>query len=125
MAELDPALITLCGALTATSPGGPGYLGVAAEIRERHGADIRTLTADEARAGFPMARFGPDETILHQSAAGHFSPRRYVALASRSAQDYGATITAGAVRVLRTSSSGVEAERRRPHLDPRTTGPTD
>ncbi len=110
MTELDPTLITPCGALTATTRGGPGYRGVAAEIRERHGADIRTLTADEARAGFPMVRFGPDETILHQPAAGHFSPRRYVALATQSAQAYGATITSGAVRVLRTYGAGVEAE---------------
>ena len=110
MTDLDPTLITPCGALTATTRGGPGYLGVAAEIRERHGTHIGTLTADETRAGFPMARFGPDETILHQPAAGHFSPRRYVALATRSAQACGAAITPGTVRVLRTSAAGVEAE---------------
>jgi hypothetical protein len=34
------------------------------------------MTADAACAGFPMIRFGPDETILHQPTAGHFSPRR-------------------------------------------------
>ena len=110
MTELDPTLITQCGALTAATRGGPDYLGVAAEIRERHGADIRTLTADQARAGFPMVRFGPDETILHQPAAGHFSPRRYVALATQSAQAGGAAITTGTVRVLRRSAAGVEAE---------------
>jgi glycine/D-amino acid oxidase-like deaminating enzyme len=82
MTELDPRLITSCGALTATTRDGPGYLSVAAQLREHSGADIRTLTADAACAGFPMVRFGPDETILHQPAAGHFSPRRYVALAA-------------------------------------------
>jgi len=110
LTELDPTLITPCGALTATTRGGPDYLGVAAEIRERHGADIRTLTTDETRAGFPMVRFGPDETILHQPAAGHFSPRRYIALATRSAQACGAAITPGTVRGLRTSAAGVDAE---------------
>ena len=60
MAELDPTLITSCGALTATTRDGPGYLSVAAQLRERSGADIRTLTADAACAGFPMVRFGPD-----------------------------------------------------------------
>jgi sarcosine oxidase len=110
MAELDPTLITPCGALTATIRGGPDYLGVAARIRERHSADITTLTADQARAGFPMARFGPDETILHQPAAGHFSPRRYVTLATQSAQTGGANITSGTVRALRISAAGAEAE---------------
>lgn len=110
MAELDPALITPCGALAATSRGGPDYRSVAAGIRERHGADIRTLTADAARAGFPMVRFGPGEMILHQPAAGHFSPRRYVALATRSVQANGGTVIPGAVRALRTSGEGVDAE---------------
>jgi sarcosine oxidase len=110
MTELDPALITPCGALTVTTRDGPGYLGVAAELRQHSGADIRTLTTDAARAGFPMARFGPDETILHQPAAGYFSPRRYVTLATQSAQGNGATITTGTVRALRTSATGIAAE---------------
>ncbi len=110
MTELDPTLITPCGALTATTRGGPDYLSVAAGIRERQSADIRTLTADAACTCFPMVRFGPDETILYQPAAGHFSPRRYVALATQSAQADGATITSGAVRVLRASPTGTEAE---------------
>ena len=109
MTELDPTLVTPCGALTATTPDGPGHLTVAARLREQ-GADIRALTGDAARAGFPMARFGPDETILHQPAAGHFSPRRYVARATQSAQGNGATIIPGTVRVLHTSAAGVEAE---------------
>jgi len=110
MTELDPTLITPCGALTATTRDGASYLDVAALLREQSGADIRTLTADAACAGFPMVRFGPDETILHQPAAGHFSPRRYVTLATQSAQGDGATITSGTVRVLRTSATGMEAE---------------
>jgi sarcosine oxidase len=110
MTELDPTLITPCGALTATLPGGPDYLSVAARIRERQSAEIRTLTADAACAGFPMVRFGRDETILYQPGAGHFSPRRYVALATQSAQANGATITSGAVRVLNMSTTGIEAE---------------
>ena len=56
MTELDPTLITPCGALTATTRGGPDYLGVAAEIRERHGADIRILTTD---AGVRRLADGP------------------------------------------------------------------
>ena len=108
MTELDPALITPCGALTVTR-GGPGYL-AAARVGEPQGTGIRTLTADTARAGFPMARFGPDETILHQPAAGYFSPRRYVALATHAAQAHGAVITPGAVRALRRSVTGMEAE---------------
>jgi sarcosine oxidase len=110
MTELDPTLITPCGALTATTRGGPDYLSVAAQIRERQSADIRTLTADAARDRFPMARFDPDETIWYQPAAGYFSPRRYVALATRSAQAHGATITTGTVRVLHLSATGAEAE---------------
>jgi sarcosine oxidase len=110
MTELDPALITPCGALTATTRGGPDYLSAAARIRERQSADIRNLTADAACAGFPMVRFGADETILYQPAAGHFSPRRYVALATQSAQAHGATITPGTVRALHTSPAGTEAE---------------
>jgi sarcosine oxidase len=110
MTELDPALITPCGALTATTGDSPDYFGVAAEIHERHGTDIRTMTADESRAGFPMIRFGPDETILHQPAAGHFSPRRYVALATQSALACGAAIARATVRVLRTSAAGAEAD---------------
>jgi hypothetical protein len=47
----------------------PDYLSVAAKIRERHSAEIRTMTADTACAGFPMVRFGPDETILPDPAA--------------------------------------------------------
>src|SRR5690242_21958968 len=70
MTELDPALITSCGALTASTRDGPGYLSVATQLREHGGADIRTLTADAACADYPMIRFGPDETILHQPAAG-------------------------------------------------------
>ena len=108
MTELDPMLITPCGALTATR-GGPGYR-TAAAVRERQGTEIRTLTVDAARAGFPMARFGPGDTIVHQPTAGHFSPRRYVALATRSAQAHGAVITSGAVRALRRSVTGMEAE---------------
>jgi sarcosine oxidase len=110
MTELDPALITPCGALTVTTRGGPGYLTVAAMIRERQSADIRTLAADAARAAFPMARFDPDETILYQPAAGYFSPRRYIALALESAQHHGATIASGVVRALHTSATGMEAE---------------
>lgn len=110
MTELDPTLITSCGALTATTRDGPGYLSVAAQLREHSGADIRTLTADAACAGFPMIRFGPDETILHQPAAGHFSPRRYVALAMQSAQGNGAAAASGTVRALHTSATGTEAE---------------
>jgi glycine/D-amino acid oxidase-like deaminating enzyme len=113
MTELDPTLITPCGALTVTTrdgPGYPGYLDVAAELRQRSDADIRILTADAARSGFPMTRFGPGETILHQPAAGHFSPRRYVTLATQSARGNGVTITSGTVRALCTSTTGVEAE---------------
>lgn len=110
MAELDPALVTSCGALTATTPDGPDYLGVAAGIRRRHGADISALTADQARVIFPVARFSPDETILHQPAAGYFSPRRYVTAATRSARSAGAVVISGTVRALRTSSTGVDAE---------------
>ena len=110
MTELDPTLITQCGALIATTRGGPGYLSVADEIQVEHSADIRTLTADAAHADFPMARFGPDETILHQPTAGHFSPRRYVALATQSAQADGATIISGAVRALHMSATGTDAE---------------
>jgi sarcosine oxidase len=110
MTDLDPALITPCGALTATTRGGPDYLSVAAQIRERQSADIRTLTADAARASFPMARFSRDETIWYQRAAGYFSPRRYVALATRSAQAHGATITSGTVRALHLSATGIKAE---------------
>jgi sarcosine oxidase len=110
MTELDPTLITSCGALSATTRDGPDYLSVAAQLREHSGADIRTLTADAACAGFPMVRFGPDETILHQPAAGHFSPRRYVALAMQSAQGNGTAIASGTVRALHTSATGTEAE---------------
>jgi len=110
LTKLDPTLITPCGALTATTGGGPGYLTVAARIRERQNADIRTLTADAARAAFPIARFGPNETILHQPAAGHFSPRRYIAAALDSAQRHGATVTSGVVRALHSSATGMEAE---------------
>ena len=110
MTELDPTLITPCGALTATTRGGPDYLSAAARIRERQSADIRTLTADAACADFPMVRFGSDETILYQPAVGYFSPRRYVALATQSAQADGVTITSGAVRALHTSATETEAE---------------
>jgi sarcosine oxidase len=120
MAELDPALITPCGALTATTGSGPDYPGVAAEIRDRHGSGIRTLTPAEARTRFPMLRFGPDDTILHQPAAGHFSPRRYVAAATKAARAQGAVIVPGTVRGLRSSGTGVDAELgdgRRVHAD--------
>ncbi len=110
MTELDPTLITPCGGLIATTRGSPDYLGVAARIRERHSAENRTLTTDAVCAGFPMVRFGPDETILYQPAAGYFSPRRYVTLATQSAQAAGATITWGTVRVLHMSTTGTEAE---------------
>jgi sarcosine oxidase len=110
MTELDPELFTPCGALTATTADNPGYLGVAAEIRERHGSGIRILTAAEARARFPMLRFGPEETILYQSAAGHFSPRRYVALATQAARAQGAIIVPHTVRALRSSGAGVDAD---------------
>jgi sarcosine oxidase len=109
MLKLDPALITPCGALTATTVGGPDYFSVAALLRDRPGADIRPLTADAARDVFPMARFGPDEIILHQPAAGHFSPRRYVGLATQSARARGAVTITGTVRALHVSATGVEA----------------
>src|SRR5438105_868881 len=110
MAGLDPALITPCGALIMTAGGGPGYLSVAARIRERDGSGIRTLTPAQARTGFPMLRSGAGETILHQPDAGHFSARRYVALATRAARDQGAVIVPGTVHALRSSGRGVEAE---------------
>ena len=110
MTELDPNLITTCGALTAAAPGGPDYLSVAARIRERRSAEIQTLTTDAAHTGFPMVRLSPDETILYQPAAGHFSPRRYVSLATQSARANGATVTSGTVRALHTSATGAEAE---------------
>jgi sarcosine oxidase len=110
MTKLDPALITPCGALTVTTRDGSGYLSVADQLRQHSGADIRTLTADAARAGFPMARFGREETIMHQPAAGHFNPRRYVTLATQSAQGNGATIIPGTVRVLRICATGIAAE---------------
>jgi sarcosine oxidase len=110
MTGLDPELIRPCGVLTATTRDGADYLSVAARLREQSGADIRTLTADAACAAFPMARFGPDEMILYQPAAGHFSPRRYVALATQSARGDGAVVTSGIVRVLRASAAGTEAE---------------
>jgi sarcosine oxidase len=110
MTDLDPALITPCGALTATTRGGPDYLSVAARVRERQSAGIRNLTADEACASFPMARFSRDETIWYQPAAGYFSPRRYVALATQAALAHGATITSGTVRALHLSGTGIEAE---------------
>ncbi len=99
MAGLDPTLITSCGALSAAARDGG-----------RNGAHMQILTADTAHTGFPMARFSQDETILHEPGAGHFSPRRYVALARQSAQRDGATIIPGTVRVLRTSATGTEAE---------------
>jgi sarcosine oxidase len=110
MAELDPTLITSCGALAATTRDGPGDPRIAVQFREHSGTHIQTLTADAARADFPNARFSQDETILYQPAAGHFSPRRYVAVAKQSAQHNGATITPGTVRILRTSAAGIEAE---------------
>ncbi len=110
MTELDPTLITACGVLTATAHDGPGYLSAAGSIRAKHGADIRALAADEARAAFPMARFSLDETIVHQPAAGHFSPGRYVALATQSARASGATIIPGTVRALHRSATGMDAE---------------
>jgi sarcosine oxidase len=110
MAELDAALITPSGALNATVPDGPDYLAAAAALREQHGADMRVLTADETRAGFPMTRFSPGETIVHQPGAGHFSPRRYVALATQAAENHGAEIIPGTVQALRTSAAGAAAE---------------
>lgn len=110
MTELDPTLVTPCGALTVTTRSGSDYISVAARLREQGGDDIQTLTARAASVGFPMARFGPDETIVYQPTAGHFSPRRYVALATQSAQGNGATVTRGIVRGLRRSAAGVEAE---------------
>jgi sarcosine oxidase len=110
MTDLDPALITPCGALTVTTPGGPPYLRVAAEIRDRYGADVRVLDVSEVNAAFPMARLDLDETILYQPTAGHFSPRRYVALATQSARADGATIIPASVRNLRVTGAGVEAE---------------
>lgn len=108
--ELDPDMITQSGALTAAVPGGPDYPGAAAALREQHGANIQVLTADEARAVFPMARFSPGETIVHQPGAGHFSPRRYVTLARAAAENHGAEIIPGTVRALRTSPAGAETE---------------
>jgi sarcosine oxidase len=110
MTELDPALITPCGALILTTDDGPGYPGAAAEIRERHASGIRTLTTAEARMRFPMLRFGADEKILHQPGAGHFSARRYVALATEAACAQGATIVPGTVHALRSSGAGMGAE---------------
>jgi sarcosine oxidase len=110
LAELDPTLITPCGALTVTPAGRPDGPDLADGIPDRQGRGIRTLSLDTASVMFPMARFGPDETILYQPEAGHFSPRRYVALALKSARDSGATIAPGVVRALRTSAAGAEAE---------------
>jgi sarcosine oxidase len=109
LTELDPTLITSCGALTATPRDGDGDCDCKGDF-DCDCADGLSLSPDEASARFPMARFGPDETIRYQPAAGHFSPRRYVALALKSAQEYGATITSGVVRALRTSAAGTEAE---------------
>ncbi|HEU5420683.1 MAG TPA: FAD-dependent oxidoreductase [Streptosporangiaceae bacterium] len=109
MTELDPTLITGCGALTGTRDG-TGDLSVAAGTPGRPGADVQALAAEAANARFPMVRFGADETIAYQPAAGFFSPRRYVDLATQSAQASGATITSGTVRALHRSATGTEAE---------------
>jgi glycine/D-amino acid oxidase-like deaminating enzyme len=68
MTELDPGLITLCGAVTATTRDDAGGRAVAPGVLDRSGAAVRMLTPDEARASFPMTRFGLDETILYQPA---------------------------------------------------------
>jgi sarcosine oxidase len=95
LADLDPALVTSCGAITTDQPAaaGPG-----------------TLTLAAARTRFPMLALGPDETISYEPAAGYFSPRRYVALATQSARASGAVFVSGTVRALRIHAAGVEAE---------------
>jgi glycine/D-amino acid oxidase-like deaminating enzyme len=110
MAQLDPALITPCGALITAPQDGPDCCGATAETSTRPGPDIRVLTPGQASAEFPMLRFRPGEAILHQPGAGHFSPRRYVALATAAARAHGAEIVPGAVRALRSSAAGIEAE---------------
>jgi hypothetical protein len=107
MTDLDPALITPCGALTVTTPGGPPYLRVAAEIRDRYGADVRVLDVSEVNAAFPMARLDLDETILYQPTAGHFSPRRYVAR-----EHWSYVLGTNNLRVRRRSSSSAAKLRR-------------
>jgi sarcosine oxidase len=107
MIQLDPALITVCGALTAAAHGEAGCPGAAVRAGDRPGAEI--LTAAAARDSFPMARLGPDETIHYQPAAGHFSPRRYVAAATQVALDHGATVVSGTVQALHLSATGTEA----------------
>jgi hypothetical protein len=52
MTELDPTLITQCGALTATTRGGPDYLSVADEIQVKHS----WVTAVGGRPGLPVSR---------------------------------------------------------------------
>jgi sarcosine oxidase len=110
MSDLDASLVVPCGVLTATTQSGPDYLGVAKQIRSQRGADVRTLTPDAVRSAFPNLRFGPDESILYEPAAGHFSPRRYVALATARARAHGTTVMTGTVRTLRSSSAGVEID---------------
>jgi sarcosine oxidase len=96
MTDLEPTLITSCGALT---------------VAARDGATgTRTLTADAAHAAFPMARFTEGQVIMHNPGAGRFSPRRYVALALESAQRHGVTIISGTIRALRSSRTGTEVE---------------
>lgn len=104
MTELDPTLVTPCGMLAATIDRRPGFPGTA-----QPGSGIQVLTAAETRALFPMLRFS-GEVIRYQPDAGYFSPRRYIALATRSARRQGASIVPGTVHALRNSGAGIEAE---------------
>ena len=108
MTELDPHLIVPCGVLTATTSNGSD-LGVAARVSDQCGTDISILTSGEAHARFPMAAFDFGEAVLSQPDAGHFSPRRYVALCLQAARSCGTAVIPGTVQTLRVSGGGVEA----------------
>ena len=73
LAELDPALITPCGALTATTSGGPDYLTVAARIPIRSldpvdGWDTFAPSEPPVCTSMPAAWAGPAAALMIQQS---------------------------------------------------------
>jgi sarcosine oxidase len=111
MRELDDDLLRVCGSLfAAPADEARPIVQAAAALRDWLELDVRELGPAERRASFPAMSFAESEAVLFEPAGGHFSPRRYVRLATAAATVAGATVVRSVVRRLRVTAAGVEAE---------------
>ncbi|HEX6699485.1 MAG TPA: FAD-binding oxidoreductase [Gaiellaceae bacterium] len=111
MRELDAELVRVCGSVLAIPEAeAPPVVEAAAALRAWLELDVRELPVAERRARFPELAFEESETVLFEPSGCHFSPRRYVALATAAAASAGASLVRRVACRVDVAADGVEVE---------------